>query len=95
MDNLFSNEEKLGVILSYMIIYKELLDAEGLYEKLKTYSNKLDYVSAHENYEQALGQILREMTPVDLILYFRQIKNLCQLIEDDISSEFNLQNLTE
>src|SRR4051812_8755141 len=83
-----TKDKNTELILSYLVIYQEMLEAESVYEEIKNHANQLKYIAAHAEYEKALGYILGTMDPTEMAELLAQITNLGKSALQDLAENF-------
>jgi len=88
-------KENLSLILKYLATYNNFVETEEIYKKIPSYEWKLKYIDAHSKYERDLGKILGIMDPFEMTKLLKDIKQLCDVVSQDVSTLFNLQSSEE
>ena len=76
-------------ILSYLLAYQAMEEAEIVYTETPAYGNQLKYIAAHTDYEAALGKVLINKDPMELLEIISKLVGLGKRAGNDLADHFN------
>lgn len=76
------------LILSYLLVYQAMEEAEIVYSETPTYGNQIKYLAAHTDYESALGKLLNNKSPFEVAEIIAKLSLLCKSVVKDLAENF-------